>query len=252
MENIFVPSKGRANTSSLIKLAQEQNIRLTVVVEPQEADSYLSSFPEMNYILLPLKQQGITYVRNYIKEFTERNSIGYYWQLDDDISNLYTREGTKLTRTGFDCLISAGNTFIKNKISLGALEYRQFAWSASKDLTLNSFCDTCVFVDNRLTNGMRYRPYLEGKEDRDFAMQIIKSGGKTARITTLAFSSPPNGSNVGGLKEIFYDQGKELQCVDRMIEIWGDRICNRITKENGRVDVKINWNEINSRQSSLF
>jgi hypothetical protein len=132
------------------------------------------------------------------------------------------------------------------------LEYGQFAWSQTKPFVFNSFCDCCVFVDNTKIFGLRYRAYLEGKEDRDFAMQVVKSGNKTARTTLYAFNAPTNGSNAGGLKEIFYDAGKELQCVERMIETWGNNICIPITKENGRQDVKIMWNEINSNQISLF
>ena len=83
-------------------------------------------------------------------------------------------------------------------------------------------------------------------------MQVIKLGQKTARTTLFAFSAPANGSNAGGLKEIFYDLGKELICVNRMVELWGDNICVPIVKENGRNDIKIIWDKINSTQISLF
>ena len=107
-------------------------------------------------------------------------------------------------------------------------------------------------VDNTKTFGLRYRPYLEGKEDRDFAMQVIKHGEKTARTTIYAFTAPANGSNAGGLKETFYDLGKEKTCVGRMVEIWGQNICVPITKDNGRNDVKILWNKINDTQIQMF
>ena len=119
-------------------------------------------------------------------------------------------------------------------------------------MVLNSFCDSCVFVDNTKLNGLRYREYLEGKEDRDFAMQVIKLGQKTARSTLYAFNAPTNGSNAGGLKEIFYDLGKEKICVERMIETWGENICVPIIKKSGRNDIKIMWNNINSNQITLF
>ena len=89
-----------------------------------------------------------------------------------------------------NALKQAQEQFISNGIALGSLEYRQFAWSANKDMVLNSFCDSCVFVDNTKLFGLRYREYLEGKEDRDFAMQVIKLGQKTGRTTLFAFSAP--------------------------------------------------------------
>ena len=250
--NIFVPTKNRVNNSTLLKYAQEVNQPITAVVEPQEYDAYKLKYPDFTFLVLPINNGGITYVRNFIKDYTEVNGIANFWQLDDDITGLFYREGTKLIRTDFDALVQAQVQFKNNGVALGSLEYRQFSWSATKDIIYNSFCDSCVFVDNTKTFNLRYRVYVEGKEDRDFAMQVIKSGKKTARITLFAFSSPANGTNAGGLKEIFYDLGKEQICVSRMVELWGENICVPIIKENGRNDVKIYWNNINSTQSTLF
>lgn len=252
MNNIFIPSKNRVENSSILKIANENNFIINLVVEPQDEEKYRNKYEKFNYIILPENNKGITYVRNFIKDYTLSKLMPNYWQLDDDITGLFIREGTKLIRSDFGILNNAAKIFIENNIALGSLEYRQFAWSATKQLIENSFCDTCVFMQNDLTSHLKYRSYLEGKEDRDFAMQVIKDGNKTARITSFAFSNPPNGSNAGGLKEIFYDLGKEQICVKRMVEIWGEEICTPIVKDNGRNDVKINWNKINNTQISLF
>jgi len=250
--NIYIPSKNRVDNSTLLKFAETTEQDITVVVEPQDYEKYKIKYPNFNYLVLPINNGGITYVRNFIKKYTENNSIDNYWQLDDDLTGLFYREGTKLVRTGFEALKKAQEQFKNNNIALGALEYRQFAWSATKELIINSFCDSCVYVDNIKLKGLTYRQYVEGKEDRDFAMQVIKLGQKTARTTLFAFSAPANGSNAGGLKEIFYDLGKELICVNRMVELWGENICVPIIKENGRNDIKIIWDKINSKQISLF
>jgi len=252
MENIFVPSKNRVANSPLIQFAEEKKANIIVVVEPQDIDKYHARFPNFNYLILPKNDGGITFVRNFIKTYSETEGLKNYWQLDDDITGLFFREETKLIRAGFEVLEKANVQFINAGIALGALEYRQYAWSATNDLIRDSFCDSCVFVDNTKLNGLRYRDYVEGKEDRDFAMQVIKLKHKTARTTLYSFSAPANGSNAGGLKEIFYDLGKEEICVSRMVELWGDKICIPIEKENGRKDVKIMWDEINSIQMSLF
>lgn len=252
MKNIFVPSKNRVNNSKLIQLAVEQNIPINVVLEPQDEAMYRDKFPDLNYLILPKNSGGITYVRNWIKQYTEDNGFETYWQLDDDITSFYHREGTKMIKDTFEVLLLASIGFLENGIALGGLEYQQLAWSSTKEYVNNSFCDSCVYVDNVMTKGMRYREYVEGKEDRDFAMQVIKAGQKTARTTLFAFAAPANGSNAGGLKEIFYDLGKEETCVGRMVELWGNEICVPIVKDSGRKDVKIYWKKINSPQTSLF
>lgn len=253
MHNLYIPSKGRAGSSNLLKMLSNIGSTANLIVEPIEYEDYRSAYGDLfKIIILPDSGQGITYVRNFIKQYSESAGDEHYWQLDDDISYIYSRSGTKLERCGLEALNISASAFKDNGVWIGALEYRQFAWSATKQFIINSFCDVAVYVDNMLTAGMRYDANVEGKEDRDFAMQAILAGGKTARITEYAFSAPPNGSNQGGLKEIFYDAGKEVICAQAMVNKWGNNICNIITKPNGRQDVKINWDRINTRQASLF
>jgi len=86
--NIFVPSKNRVANARLLHTANEQNFKLTVVIEPQDEVKYKEVFINLNFLILPINNGGITYVRNFIKEYTENNSILQYWQLDDDVTNL--------------------------------------------------------------------------------------------------------------------------------------------------------------------
>jgi len=249
--NIFIPTKSRHNNCKTAELLSNYK-GIYLVVEPQEEQLYKAKYHNNNILVLPCNDKGIVYVRNYIKKYTEQNNINDYWQLDDDITALYYRQGTKLIKDN-NVLIKAQQQFNELNIPLGSLEYRQYAWSANKPIILDSFCDSCVYVNNTKIKNIYYREQVSGKEDRDFAMQVIKSGYKTGRTTLYAFSAPPNGSNQGGLKEIFYDiKGKELNSCKKMVELWGNEICQHIVKPDGRNDLKINWKKINSKQISLF
>lgn len=251
--HIFIPSKSRADSAKLL-MREDLPSNVTVIVEPQDEALYKAHYPTYNFVTLPENNKGITYVRNFIKQYTENNSIHAYWQLDDDINGFFTRQGRKMIKHSLtDCLIQAETQFKSNDIALGALEYQQLAWSATKDLALNGYADVCVWVDNTKTFGMRYDAYVEGKEDRDLAIQVINSGKRTGRTTLFAFSAPKNGSNDGGLREIFYEQaGREAECTRRMIEKWPG-ICTAHTKPDGRPDCKINWKAIGKQSvNSLF
>ena len=250
---IFIPTKNRYENCKTANLIGSYK-NLFLVVEPQEYKEYRINYPEFNILQLPEDEKGITYVRNFIKKFTEERSINYYWQLDDDISYFYKRNKTKLIRENpIKTLIDCQKIMLNNNIALGSIEYRQYAWSATKEIIYNSFCDSAVWCNNISTQKIRYREEVVGKEDRDFAMQVINKGLKTGRITTHAFSAPANGSNKGGLKEIFYDiQDAELNSCKKMVEIWGDDICRHIVKPDGRNDLKINWKNINNNQTKLF
>lgn len=250
---IFIPSKGRAGASKTIEqlLAHGQEIR--VVVEPQDEESYKAAYPGSILTILPENNKGISFVRNWILEHCRNVGIEWYWMLDDDISNFYHREGTKMLKDDYTVLIKAQEIFTKiPKIAQASLEYQQIAWSASKDYTLNSYQDVCVCINSKRTGNIIYREYVNLKEDRDFTMQIIKSGFDTCRVSLYAFAAPKNGSNKGGLKEVYDTEGREKICSERMIELWGDSICRLNIKEDGRPDTKIMWKEIRKTQTSLF
>jgi hypothetical protein len=250
---IYVTTKSRYDNCKTVDLIGNYK-NLYIIVEPQEYNEYKNNYPNFNIIQLPENNKGLSYARNFIKTQTEENNIQDYWLLDDDISYFYERDDKKLNRIDFEtCLKNSRKFFKENKIAVGGLEYRQYAWSASKRLIENSFCDSAVFIDNNLTKGIRYNLELKLKIDRDFCIKTIKSGNKTGRDTFYAFSVPPNGSNKGGLKEIAYDViDLEKQMCLKMVEIWGSDICQHIVKDDGRNDLKIHWNNINSTQTSLF
>jgi len=253
MTNIYITSKGRYDVcKTALTIGAQKN--LYIVVEPQELELYKNTMPEFNYLVLDANNNGLAYARNFIKKHTEQNNEQNYWLLDDDISNFYYREGTKLIKQdAILCLQKAQEMFIENNIALGAIEYRQYAWSASKPLNKNTFCDCVVWVDNTKTKGLYCNEELKLKIDRDFSIRVINSGQQTARNTLFAFSTPPNGSNKGGLKEMAYDvKDLEKQMCLKMVGIWGENICQHIVKKDGRNDLKIHWKNILSKQQTLF
>lgn len=246
MYPIFVPSKNRVNNASFLNLCAIDNIRAIVVVEKEEYLAYVEKYPTMEFIQLPLSNKGITYVRNFIKTYASNHGMGHYWMIDDDVTGVYKREGTKLHSISISELPDLSTL----NAPISSLEYRQFAWSAKHPVITNSFCDSFVFINTQLAGRVYYDVTVEGKEDRDFAMQCIKKGMNTYRTTEYAFAAPANGSNKGGLKETFYDAGKEEACALAMCAKWGDSVCTKIVKPDGRHDVKIHWDMIN--KNTLF
>ena len=253
---ILVPSKGRAGKSKLLDHLNtfRPNGGVYVFVEPQEIHTYAFNYPNLEVVDIMTTNKGITHVRNLIRRFAEDYSFEKYWMMDDDVSGFYLRDGTKMIATSMDIVLQAAEaSFVAKGAALGGLDYQQLAWSATKDANENSFCDVAVWCDVAQLMGMRYDPVVEGKEDRDFAMQVVAAGLKTMRTTLQAFAAPKNGSNAGGLKELFYDQsGREEACVDAMLKKWGGGVITKIVKPDGRIDAKINWKAIKSGQKSVF
>ena len=252
---IYVPSKARPNNCSFISACAYSGHIINVVVEPQDYEAYKERYPHHNYIILPENNRGIAFVRNFIKMHAGSMAHEWYWMIDDDVTNFYRRENKKMVKSTMGEALGAVQRMVDEQPNIGqaALEYQQLAWSAEKDFKLNGYCDVCVLINSDRTREIAYRDYVSMKEDRDFTMQIIKSGADTLRCTTFGFAAPKNGSNAGGLKEIAYDvAGRERVAVDRMVELWGEDVCVPFVKPDGRQDVKIRWKNIRSAQTSLF
>lgn len=251
MKPIFIPTKGRHENCKTAKLLGNLS-NLYLVIEPDEEENYRKNYNNYNYIILPKNNMGLAYARNYILNFCKKMNYDWFWMLDDDISAILRREGTKLIKD-VSALYNAEKLISKDTGQL-ALEYQQFAWSCKKDYILNSYADVCVCINVRcaIDNDLKFRDEVCLKLDRDFTMQIIKSGYKIKRTTLSAFSAPKNGSNKGGLKYLYDKKNKELSDSKKMVEIWGDDICRLNIKKDGRPDVKIFWKNINKKQLNLF
>ena len=241
MNTIFIPSKNRPKKTFLLEQLEKNNLKFYYFIEPQDIKKYLGVVSIKNIISIKKNDMGIAYVRNFILEYAQKNKIKKYWTLDDDINNFYYRENKKMIKEGIMVLEKVEKQFKNEKYGIFALEYQQFAWSANKDKVENSYMDCCVCIDSEKAKekSIIYDNDVVLKEDRDFAMQFIKNGFNNARSTLFAFSCPKNGSNEGGLSEVYAIQGKEKAMVDKMVSKWGGDICKKIIKKDGRVDVKI-------------
>lgn len=250
---ILIATRQRAGKVKLLTWLNDYHPQeTTLFVEPNEVDTYKLYYQKCNIINIGLQDQGLSFVRNFIYQYAIDQSINYFWMFDDDIKNFYYRLEQKMIKEEqpWSLLQDIENDFRACKFYHAGLEYQQFAWSANQKFLLNSFCDNAVWFNMPLLLQILptppYRKELKVKVDRDFCMQVIANGGTTARCTTFAFATPPDGSNSGGLKEIVYDkEGWESEAVDQLIKIWGPECVTKFTKDSGRVDAKIHWNKLN-------
>lgn len=237
---IFIPTKGRAYDLKTARVLAEERLPFTLVVEPQEADLY-RSVPGGTVVVLPARDMGLAYSRRFILGLND----GWFWMMDDDVGyflrrNLETRRAEKCRAT--EALHSAEVMFegIEN-LGQGALEYRQVIWATTKPYMPQSACDVVVAIHGGRVKarGVSYRDDFPCKEDRDFTLQVLSSGLKTARCQSYGFSAPKNGSNRGGLMPE-YSSGKEAVGSRALAAAWPG-IVREHTKTNGRPDAKIDW-----------
>ena len=253
---IMIPSKNRADVDrnktlrcifqSFPEGADINDVIL--VVEPQDEAAYRATFPQIkNYLILPENNQGIAYVRQFILQETARRGIEWYWMLDDDIEHCgsffvddegfasrgephYNKKGgiREWRLKLYDELrICEKEMIAVPNLGQGCLEYRPmsyFAFANGDRWGKGTYADVAVLCNSKrlLEKGCTYRRSLGLKEDRDFTAQVLSVGLETRRYRALFFSVPKNGTNVGGLHDIYAVDGKEVASCKQCIEIWGE------------------------------
>lgn len=193
--------------------------------------------------------RGIAYARNFILDMARESGVYWFWMLDDDVSRFVVGRDKKnhqlpINVALMECQkILGGIARTMPTLVQAALEYQQFTWSAAgnKQYRLNGYCDVCVAMNAKvIPPTARYRGFVNLKEDRDFTLQLLSDGYRTCRFSQIGFAAPKNGTNKGGLYDV-YKNGTEATASRRMVEVWGDDICKTEIKPDGRPDVKINW-----------
>ncbi len=234
---IFIPSKARSEFCKTAELLGDFPFKL--VVEPQDAAAYNAKYGAERVMVLPADNKGLPYSRNSILEAARFNELENYWMIDDDLTAAYLTENKKNVKTNLLEVLARAEAVLLAvpDLAIGALEYQQYAWSVTKPVTLNSYCDVTVLINVKRTRGLRYREGL--KHDRDFVLQCLTRGFASARSSHTSFACPRNGSNKGGLFDE-YANGKEQRSSAEMVKRWPG-VCEEHIKADGRPDVKINW-----------
>lgn len=239
---IYINSKGRPECKTA-KLLPEG--RFKIVVEPQDYDAYVKQWGKKHVLVLDKNDQGIAYVRDFTVKHNQKLGKGWFWLLDDDISNFFKEDNGKNVKSTF----LDAEKYVKKKLkgqekfAIASLEYSQYAWSAKGRVTINSYCDVCVLIHAQKVKeiGAEYDLRFKLKSDRDFALQVMSKGFNCVRFTKFSFGCPENGSNKGGLHETYSKKSPErISCI-MLEEKWGTDLVNVTVKKSGRVDAKINW-----------
>lgn len=237
MINIFIPSKNRLDKPKTYNILKDLGLQPIFVLEPQEENEVKKiGYP---YILLDDNNRGITYARNFILKYCREHDIEFAVMIDDDI-NCFGRILNKKFIKDNTAFLDALNFFKKAK-TCGTMEYAQFGWASTKFFSVNKSMEVVHFLYIPAMNGLNYDDNT--KEDKDMAIQLIFKGVNIFKINQLCFQCPSIGTNKGGLHDL-YEQKKDYNWAFNLQNKWGNKIVQLVTKNNGRIDVKIKWSKI--------
>jgi hypothetical protein len=200
-------------------------------IEPQEYKEY--EVP--NKVSIDKNDQGISYMRNYVMDWSKNNNYKWVIISDDDIQNFGIVKDGKSITTGAEIWEDIYLKAQKLPFELYGINYCQFAWSEKNRYSINSkFVDCCVMLD--LENISWDFGDWKLKSDRNFTLKTIKNGHGVMRFNKYWFRCPNVGSNKGGLFDL-YKNKTDAVYAERLHKEW--RPYTRLIKKSGRIDTKV-------------
>ena len=224
----YIPSKGRPKTKTY-KLFEEAGIKVYHFLEPQDYGKY--NVP--NKVELGENDKGITYVRNFMLDFAEKNNEEWVIFCDDDVTSfgIYKNKTIKKGAGIWNEILEKAK---KLPFELIGINYTQHAWHEKKTYSINKkFAEVCVLANVRK---IKWRYEEDTKEDRDFQLQTIKNGYGVLRFNHYWFSCPNVGSNKGGLYDL-YKEKRDRLWAEKLVKKWYPFA--KVVLKNDRVDAKV-------------
>lgn len=214
---IYIPSRGRWDCCFTAKILSAHNIDFFIVVEPQEVENYEKVFPGRT-IVLPKNNGGISFVRNYIKQESQRRYEKFHWQIDDNIKNFKLRENEKNINTSPEHLLCQAEAFcdLFSNVGISGLSHHMFAFAKKNVWDLNKQVYSCVLVNNN--NNISWRENTV--EDTDYSLQILNSGLCTILFNRFLIEKPPTMKMKGGNTDTEYVGNGRINRSLGLIKAW--------------------------------
>lgn len=196
----YIPSKGRSDTTKTTKTLSEFNLPFKLVVEPQDYSAYVTRFGEESVICMDKNDQGIYYVRQWIKDYSTAKGEDYHWQLDDDLRYFRSHFGKRIRLTDgkIFTLVERLTKDFPN-IAQSGLTHFAFAFTKKRDYDFNKQVCSCMLIKNNTP--ARFRPDII--EDTDFSLQLLYVGLVTLNLNRFSYEGVPTMTQKGGNTEDF-------------------------------------------------
>ena len=196
----YIPSKGRANSTKTTKSLESFGIPFKLVVEPQDYSAYVTNFGEESVICMDKNDQGIYYVRQWIKDYSTSIGESYHWQLDDDLRYFRSHfdKRKRLTDGKIFTLVEQITSEFTN-IAQSGLTHFAFAFTKKRDYDFNKQVCSCMLIKNHTP--AKFRPDII--EDTDFSLQLLYAGLVTLNLNRFSYEGVPTMTQKGGNTEDF-------------------------------------------------
>lgn len=261
--SIYIPTYRRPGKVRTLKFMSQEAIRNTrLVVRPDEYEAYKKACPEMNILVLHHTVSNLSQTRNYILSTCRAR---YCMMLDDDLEFKYRPDLGKwnLKAMHDNSMFDDMTTRMVEKMQSDNLAHcavspvEGHSHYLAEWNYLQRYMRAYIF-DLDVVNSVvppkgsmgpdarfMYRDEVNGCEDFDMALQLIKAGYPS--VVFYAYAQTHESSNaMGGLSE-YRNIEYHNNAMAELNKLWPKhvRLVERETKQSWgggkRIDVKVNW-----------
>lgn len=218
---IYIPSKGRPTKTKTSKTLDGLNY--VVVVEPQDYQDYCTVFPPERLLCLDKNDQGLAYVRNFIKKYSTEMGEECHWQMDDDIELFKVRKrGTTKNEIVNPILAISIVEDCHSKymnVVISGICADAFAFSKKYAVQENRLAYQCVLVSNN--NSFEWD--MGGTEDWFYTFNVLEHGYCTLAFHHIMTQTTPTMQTSGGSTNIHFAGDKRKTLYEEFIKRWPGR-----------------------------
>jgi hypothetical protein len=230
---IYIPSKGRSESSVTAKVLDAEKIDFYIVIEPQDEESYIKFWDKSKILVMNENNMGMAYVRRWIKAHSTAQKSPYHWQMDDNIKSFKQRiDGKNIPMTALKGILEIENFVTKYKnIGQAGFRHVMYAWTQKTEFSLNQQCPSAIIVNNELP--ITWRDGVV--EDTDFSLQILSLGYCTILFNRLVMEKMATMTLGGGCTDMYYKkEGVRFQRQKRLMQLWPgvfkSKVINGVTR----------------------
>jgi hypothetical protein len=230
---IYIPSRKRATSITTAKLFKADGVPFKVVVEPQDEAEYLRYFTSNEVLVMDKNDQGIAYVRNFIKQHSTNNGNAFHWQFDDNIKNFALRTDDKNVKCSAITAIKQIEQVVAGYSNIGGagMMHQAFAFAQKKDIVVNRQVYTAMLLSN--ATKAKFRDGII--EDTDYNMQILTEGYCTLLFARVIMNKETTMKMTGGNTEISYAGNGRLLRSQALADAWP--MAFKIVHKDGRTRI---------------
>lgn len=205
---IFIPSKGRWESRLTSKEFERLGIPYSIVVEPQEYESYAGVIDCKKIITLPFSDKGLVVTRNWIWDCAQESGTSYFWTFDDNIRSIYRLNRNIIAKVESGNCLCAMEDFVGryDNLAIAGMRYEMFA--RRKYIEPPFLLNTRVYSNMLIKTDIPYRNRGFYNDDTDLCLQVLKGGLCTILFYAFLVKKEPTMKVKGGMTPHYQGDGR--------------------------------------------